>query len=175
VTAVLLSMLKSETEAIGEDTGSAKLQGTTALAACHHVKVSSQHVYMYGLGGTGDQLTHKNGSITFCWDFDGAWIQTSSASCSGAQEPAWAWVVDSCTRIAWVPGPSGTQVRRKGQGNYHCDPPGQLPCSLSNPDGYSHRLFDEEIGRPDGSSLCIASFDGIIVSGVTRDILQGCV
>jgi hypothetical protein len=171
----LADVLTHETKSIEEGGGDPKASDATALAVCHHIKTSSQHVYMYGLGGTGDQLTHKNGSITFCWDFENVWIQSSSATCSGAQEPAWTWVVDSCTRIAYTPGPTDTQVRRKGQGNYHCDPPGQLPCSLSTPDGYFHHLFDEEIGKPNGTSTCIASFEGTIVSGVNREILQGCV
>ncbi len=136
-------------------------------------KTSNQYIYMYGLAGSGDKLTHKWGSLTFCYNGTTATISSHTGSCNGSQPFSWTWVLDGCVTTFVVPGPAAT-VYRAGRGDYHCSPISQFPCNASNPDGYFHNLQDTEYGNSNGSSTCVYSYGGVIVLGVGRDILQGC-
>jgi hypothetical protein len=82
-------------------------------------------------------------------------------------------MVDACVRTLYIPGPASI-VAREGRGDYHCDPINIFPCNISNPDGYYHSLYDQENGSGNGSSSCVFWYTGVIVSGVSRQILQGC-
>jgi len=137
-------------------------------------KTSEQHVFMYGYGGTWDKLTHKYGRLTFSYDGQSAAISSQSGSCQGSKPLPWyEWVVDQCVLESVNYGPSGV-VWRTGRGDYHCDPSGTFPCSLSDPDGYYHNLYDREDGHSDGTSHCSYWWSGTIAAGVSTEILQGC-
>lgn len=136
-------------------------------------KTSEQHVYMYGFGGPGDQLTHKYGRITFSYNGQSATITGAGGSCWGSEHGSWRWVVDRCTTTDANWGPA-SNVWIHARGNYHCDPPANWPCNISNPDGYYHSLLDDLHGYADGRSQCFYSWSGVVVFGVGREILQGC-
>jgi hypothetical protein len=142
-------------------------------AASSGCKTSEQHVYMYGYGGPGDRLTIKTGKLRFCWNGSQAWATSQSGFCQATGNGYWQWRVDACLLTGYDDGPGGA-VFRSGQGNYHCNPPSQFPCSLSTPDGYYHSILDLERGQSNGTSFCSAGWSGVIVSGVSRTIIQGC-
>jgi hypothetical protein len=144
--------------------------GSEAVTAC---KTSEQRVYMYGIPGPLDQLTTKSGRLTFCWNGSQAWATSQSGGCTGNSYGLWQWVIDGCWTLQYVPGPAW-DAYREGKGSYHCSPPGQPPCWLSNPDGYYHSLFEWEHGYGSGASACLYAYTGLIVNGVGRTILQGC-
>lgn len=171
----LLQFLTTETTPLQESSRSDNsiTLGGSSLASPLASKTSEQHVYMYGYGGTADQLTHKRGKLTFSYNGVSATLTSESGTCQGSNHGSWSWVVDSCLRISYVPGPA-TTVLREGQGDYHCSPAGSFPCNLSNPDGYYHSLVDEEDGHANGISHCYFSYSGNIVAGVKRQIVQGC-
>lgn len=81
--------------------------------------------------------------------------------------------MDSCVLNSVNNGPSSV-VWRTGQGDYYCSPTDTFPCSVSNPDGYYHSLYDREDGHVDGTSHCTYWYTGEIVLNVGREILQGC-
>lgn len=170
----LRKALRSESVSIEEASQSQSQVKPTLFAnsptAC---KDSSQHVYMYGFGGPGDQLTHKYGSIRFCYSGSIANLSNHGGSCSGSTEPTWSWKVDNCVIKSVVWGPA-VFVYREGQGSYHCDPINIFPCNLSNPAGYFHSLTDHEDGYGNGVSHCSAVVNGTIVAGWGREVLQGC-
>jgi len=137
-------------------------------------KTSEQHVFMYGYGGKWDKLTHKYGRLTFSYNGQSATIISQYGSCQGSSPFPWySWDVDGCYTISVYYGP-GSVVWRTGRGDYHCDPAGTFPCNLSNPDGYYHRLYDDEDGYANGTSHCTYWWSGNIASGVSTEILQGC-
>lgn len=173
VTDPLIKLLDTQTKAVEETTSpesNAEGDNQNLVMAC---KTSYQHVYMYGLAGPLDKLTHKYGTLTFCYNGSTATISSHSGTCQGSNIIAWSWVVDSCATTSVVSGPASA-VSRTGRGEYHCSPPAQLPCNTSNPDGYYHNLRETEIGRANGSSTCTYGWGGVIVTGVGRQILQGC-
>lgn len=139
-----------------------------ALSAC---KTSSVHIYMYGYGGTWDQLTHKYANISFCYTGSTATLSSHGGSCSGSDHGLWRWKVDGCyfTRVVWG---QAAVVWREGRGDYHCDPTNVLPCSLGG--GYYHSLYDTVSGYASGSSSCISSYSGTILAGVNKEYLVGC-
>jgi hypothetical protein len=144
-----------------------------SAAAGPPCKSSEQKVFMYGAGGTWDQLTSKSGRLNFCWNGSQAWATSQAGGCTGSAYGLWSWVIDGCWVTAYVAGPSA-HVYRSGKGSYHCSPAGSPPCWFSNPDGYYHSLFETENGYPNGTSSCSWSYSGLVVSGVSRTILAGC-
>jgi hypothetical protein len=134
-------------------------------------KTSQQHVWMYGYGGSRDQLTHKWGTLTFNWNGSTATLTSETGSCNGSDPVNWHWVVDGCVRDFYVPGPAST-VGRGGQGDYHCSPVTQFPCNTGS--GYYHSLYGYEYGYSNGTSACVYNISGIYVGGVSRQILSGC-
>jgi len=169
----LLALMPGLLEPISEKNQSEVTSHMGALATASGTKTSEQHIYMWGGDGPPDQLTHKYGKLKFSYNGTSAWINSQSGSCNGSTPASWSWVVDSCTTVHVQSGPAST-VSRVGNGSYHCSPAGGFPCNLSNPDGFYHTLLDEEDGYANGSSTCYFSFSGIIVIGVSQQILQGC-
>ncbi len=174
VTAPLMRLLTKLSNPIPEEPQPNMLNAYSVLSAnfiSGATRTSSQQIYMYGYGGAGDKLTKKNGSLTWIYDGLQAQITSQSGTCQGSNHGSWSWVVDYCATIALQSGPAAT-VFRTGQGNYHCSPTGQLPCSLGG--GYYHSLYDHEEGQKSGSSTCTYSSSGTIVLGIGQTILQGC-
>lgn len=171
----LHKLLTTQTSLVYEETESslANENGASTVLLTSGIKTSEQHVWMYGYGGTWDQLTHKKGKMTFSYNGSTATITSESGTCQGSSHGSWSWVVDGCVRDVYEPGPASV-VRRGGRGDYHCTPASSFPCNLSNPDGYYHSLYETEYGYSNGSSICYLGSGGNIVAGVTRQILQGC-
>lgn len=168
----LIALLPYQSEPVDETPS----EGTEESAALSLVtcKQSRQYVYMYGWGGPIDKLTHKWGTLHFCYTGSSATINTHSGTCQGSQLlPTWSWTVVSCTTFGVVPGPASS-VERTGRGTYRCTPINTAPCNISNPDGYNHTLTEKITGSGSGSSSCTYGFGGQIVFGVGRQILQGC-
>jgi len=169
----LLELSKNETDVIEESAWAEGHQGTRFSVFLQSCKTSYQFVYMYGYGGQGDKLTKKWGTLTFCYTGSTATISSQSGSCQGSSIMWWTWVVDGCLTTNVVPGPASV-VSRSGRGNYHCSPVAQAPCNGSDPNGYYHNLRDTEYGYASGASTCSYGWEGSIVLGVGRQILQGC-
>lgn len=173
----LRKLLVAQTSLVYEETelplANINVNGTPNILLTSGTKTSEQHVWMYGYGGSWDQLTHKNGKMTFSYTGSTATIISESGTCQGSSPGTWSWVVDGCVRDVYEPGPAAV-VRRGGRGDYHCSPASSFPCNLSNPDGYYHSLYETEYGYSNGSSVCYLGSGGNIVAGVTNQILQGC-
>lgn len=146
------------------------------LIATTGTKTSQQRVYTYGYGSPWfDVLTRQIGTITFSYNGSKATITSSSTDYYGADwtnSLGWKWIVDSKMESKNV-GPANI-VWMTSRGAYHCNPAGQFPCSISDPDGYYHSLYTDEDGQADGTSHCTFWKTGIVVFGPNRDILQGC-
>ena len=127
----------------------------------------SGYYWMYGGGGSNDQLTWDIDSITFSWTCSTATLQSISGSCHGATEPYfyWQWIIDGCW---WTGGStigvSQSQVHQSMEGDYHCSPTGTPPCNLGS--GYYHHLYLTVYGSPNGGVTCGTSWTGTIVNNV---------
>jgi hypothetical protein len=126
---------------------------------------------MYGYNGQSDALTLKTGILTYCYTGSSVWTSSHSGQCSANAFAWWRWVVDQCIVYAENGGPSSSFVYKTGRGQYHCDPPGVMPCALGS--GYGHFLFDKETGYPNGTAICSFWYQGTIVNGVTHSV-GGC-
>jgi len=149
-------------------------QTTQALATtCKTIK---QLYFTFGGGGAVfDKLTYLWASMRYCYNDSFVWgVNSDGSGCAGANEPGWAWVVDQCVVTSQSFAQSTTKVWYEDRGNYHCNPPAQLPCSLSNPDGYFHRLFAKVTAFDGGSSTCTSHWDGFVVFGPEQQFLSGC-
>jgi len=139
-------------------------------------KASSQEVFMYGGGGTSDKLTKITSSATFSWNDVYAWVSSGGETCWGNTffSPNWWWDVDYCesTYGDGTPGDPGAWFW--GYGDFACRPTWVFPCSASNPDGYFHTLNNYLSSDQYGNASCTYWYSGNIVSGVTRNIIQGC-
>lgn len=172
----LIELLKEQSIPIPEETnlksiGSSDIKSSTMTPSS--TKTSEQLVYMYGYGGTADKLTKKTGKLTFTYNGSSATITSQSGTCQGSKILTWQWVVDGCFNTDIEYGPADI-VFREGRGDYLCKPQDSFPCDTSEPNGYYHKLFDNEDGHKDGVSHCVFWYNGTIVSGVKHQILQGC-
>ena len=150
--------------------------GPDALAAATVCKTAKQHYFTFGFGGAiFDKLTHVYSSLSYCYNDTYVWgSSTTGSSCNGASELGWAWVVNSCVYVSQSLSQSTNQVWSTVRGNFHCNPPANAPCSLSNPDGYFHRLFAKVTAFQSGHSSCTNWWDGQIVLGPEMEIISGC-
>lgn len=173
----ILKTMPNMTPQVTQELPFVRTDGVPTLSATAGTKTSEQRVYTYGYGTPWfDVLTEQKGKITF--SYDGTNARQSDiwwTSCWGADHSSlgWKWVVDSCSITSLNTGPSSV-VWQTGRGNYHCDPAGNFPCNLSDPDGYYHSLYTDEDGHADGTSHCTYWYSGNIVLGPGREVLQGC-
>lgn len=162
-----------ESQGVREEDINQPLAAASNESLVQSCKVSFQHVFMYGYGGTWDQLTHKSGQINFCYNGSTATIDSTFKNCEGSSIMYWDWLVDGCAVTGLVSGPASV-VRFSSRGSYHCSPVNDPPCDLSNPDGYYHNLTDTEFGYGNGSSACTFGYTGQVAGGVSREIIAGC-
>jgi len=128
----------------------------------------------YGYGGVVDKLTELTGWIVACRKGSGGFISGSSnGSCWAATwPPTWDWVIDSCVKYGFEL--QSWTVAGQQRGDYHCTPPSNFPCNLSNPEGYYHSLYLSQRVYASGTAYCTRSIGGNYVQGPWGYNLQGC-
>lgn len=140
-------------------------------ASSNPEKEVRQHVWMYGHGGSWDQLTNLYNTIRFTYGTS-ATLTYAAYECIGSSPGWWSWVVDACIRETLVWGPA-SKVSQIVRGEYHCDPWWAEPCVFANGYGYYHNLRNGIDAYSSGNAYCQYTFGGTIVSGVTRNT-QNC-
>lgn len=138
-----------------------------SLSGCKSV---TQTAWMYGFGGSGDDLTRVSNYMDFCWDAGEVWKTNGGGGCGGSHPAYWSWVIDACTWPANTWGPSTSSVYGTIRGDFHCDPINVLPCSLGG--GYIHQLYAKDTGYPTGAASCTYWFGGQIVNGMTHTVVN---
>ena len=133
-------------------------------------KSISQTAWMYGFGGTGDDLTRVANYTDFCWDAGEVWKTNGGGGCGGSSPLYWTWVRDSCTWPGSTWGPSRSNIYGTIRGAFHCSPTNVPPCSIGG--GYDHQLYAKNTAYPTGSSSCTYWFTGQIVNGMTHSVVR---
>ena len=146
----------------------------TSFTSSSTCETHQNTVRTYGYGGVADKLTELTGWIVACRNSSGSFVSGSNnGSCWAATwTPTWNWTIDGCVKYGFEL--QSWTVAGQQRGDYHCTPPNNSPCNLSNPDGYYHSLYLSQRVYSSGNASCTRSASGNYVQGPWGYNLQGC-